>query len=216
MQRDVIVDVGKTGFGKTLWTRIFLKQFHRVLVYDPLQAIETNYVTDAEIDEMLTEERYLDVEQKEHFTYGTINKDMLPAFGDLAYVLSNVLLVVEECATVFDKGMRNLPEWAKRLVFQGRHRSVSLLLIAQRPISIPIDIRTQANRIVTFQQHEGDDLDWLIGFFGKENCKQMPFLPKFECLDYWNGQVNRYSIKKQAEALLGKKLTIEQHDFVFV
>lgn len=216
MQRDVIVVLGKTGFGKSLWTRIFLQKVKRKLIYDPMETIETKYVSDEEIDELLSNQEYLGVSKKQHFSYGTINKDMLPVFGDLAYVLSNVMLVIEECASVFDKGMKNLPEWAKRLVFQGRHRSVSLLFIAQRAISIPIDVRTQANRIVTFQQHEGDDLSWLVGFFGKTWTDKMPFIPKFQCYDYYDGQVNQYSIKTQAEDLLGKKLTVQPREYVYL
>ena len=216
MQRDVIVDLGKTGFGKTLWSRVFLTKVKRKFIYDPLQSIETRYVTKEEIQEALSDETYLDVRQDEAFSYGIYDKDLLPIFADLAHTLTNCFLVVEECSTVFDKGQRNLPEWMRRLVFQGRHRSVSLLFIAQRAVSIPIDIRSQANRIVTFQQHEDDDLGWLIGFFGKDKTAQMPFLPKLQCYDYLNGQVTSYSIRQQVKKTLGITIQKQESEYVYL
>lgn len=44
----------------------------------------------------------------------------------------------------------------------GNGAGVWLFMLAQRPTSIPINIRSQADRIITFRQQEPRDRDWLV------------------------------------------------------
>lgn len=123
----------------------------------------------------------------------TADADALDTFGHLAFLRGNCVYAVEEAALVFQPGER-ISGWCKNIVFVGRHRDVSLLVTAQRAASIPIALRSQATRIVSFAQTEGDDVSWLKGCYGEE-VKNLPKLPPLECLDAHQGNLTRYSIK---------------------
>ena len=222
MNREVIIVLGKTGYGKSLWSNMYSSLADRFFVYDPSRTYRADY----ESNEYLDNPESLAYEQKveritslpggleaserglKHFRFGTIDPDDVEAMANAAFIAGQNLFAVEETSTVFEKGERRLPDHFKRLVFFGRHRQCSLLFVAQRAMSIPIDIRSQASRIVSFQQHEGDDLSWLYEFYGKDT-EIIPYLPKLQCLDYCNGSLFRYSIKERAESFLGKKLDID-------
>ncbi len=203
--RDVVLVMGLTGWGKSWWSKLYSRKYNRKLVYDPTESFPVKqYLPVADIvDDILVNEEDTPV-----FNYGFVDEEEIPQAAGALFVLGNNLLVVEECATVFEKGQARLPEWGKRHVFYGRHRNCSLLLIAQRPTYMPIDVRSQANRVITFCQHEGTDMDWLQDFFGKERVKQLSTLPKFMCFDWCQGSVKQYSIvesvKKTFDVTLDK------------
>lgn len=200
-----MIVLGKTGFGKSLWAKLYCERLARLLVYDPSMTLRCDYVSvDQVLDQVLSDSGV--------FRLGTYDYRDVECFGNLSFAVGNNVLVLEEVANIFSKGLRNLPEWAMTLVFFGRHRRCSLVLIAQRAMSIPIDFRTQATRIVSFQQHEGDDLTWLKEFYGKENVGILPFLPRFTCLDYYNGRISKYSIQLPAERYLGQKLKVDMEE----
>lgn len=199
--REIVLVMGMTGWGKSWWTKLYHRLFNRVLVYDPAASFPCQY---DDIDTIV--EDLLAKDAPKMFNRGFIEGDDVVQAGGLSFALGNNLLIVEECATVFEKGLARMPEWCKRLVFYGRHRGCSLVLIAQRPTYIPIDFRSQSNRVITFCQHEGADTDWLQDFYGKERCKRLSSIPKFTCFDYHNGQVSEYSIVDKVEQVFGVKL----------
>ena len=195
--------MGMTGWGKSWWTKLYSRLYPRKLVYDPSATFPCDVYRP--IEDIV--EDLLDPEQKhDSFNWGFIGQDDVPQAASVLFLVQNNMLIVEECATVFEKGLARLPDWGKRHCFYGRHRSCSIVLIAQRPTYIPIDFRSQANRVITFCQHEDADMGWLGGFFGKERMNRMLELPKFSCFDWHNGQVKEYSIKPQVQHVFGVTL----------
>lgn len=202
MNREIVLVMGLTGWGKSWWSKIYHRGFSRALVYDPAMSFDTLYLP---MEEIVS--RSLDAENPPPtFSFGFNSADDIEAAGGLSFALGNNALFLEELATVFEKGQARMPEWAKRICFYGRHRSCSLVLIAQRPTYIPIDFRSQANRVISFCQHESADTDWLSDFFDKEKMSRLNTLEKFYCFDYHNGQVSEYSIAAQVEQIWGIKL----------
>jgi hypothetical protein len=201
VNRDVIVVLGKTGYGKSWWAKLMAEGYTRKLVFDPMMSFRHVEWTDsADVVEKLGEDAWTDYRDKSKpFAYGTYDPEDIPSFGGTAFYCGNNLLILEECTMVFQKGERRMAPWAHRLCFLGRHRSCSVMLISQRGANMPIDFRSQANRIISFQQHEGDDLTWLKNFFPAADVKAMANLEKFSCIDYCNGEISRYSIKEQVE-----------------
>lgn len=200
--REIVLIMGMTGWGKSWFAKLYSRLFDRRLIYDPTMTFPVErYDT---IDNINAE--LLDEEPPKKFNYGFVDPDELPAAGGALFAIGDNLLVIEECATVFDKGLARLPEWGKRHCFYGRHRSCSIVLIAQRPTYMPIDFRSQANRVVTFCQHEGADMNWLQDFYGKERMEHMLQLPKFTCMDWHNGVVKEYSIKEKVLEVFHVKL----------
>lgn len=199
--REIVLVMGMTGWGKSWWSKLYSRMFDRKLVYDPTLSfpVQAYLPIEESTEEILKPETKV-------YNYGFSDAEDIPQGAAALFVSKNNLLVLEELATVFDKGQARLPEWGKRHVFYGRHMNCSMLLIAQRPTYIPIDFRSQANRLITFCQHEGADMDWLVDFYGKERMKKMMTLPKFHCFDYHNGVVKEYSIVERVNQVFGVKL----------
>lgn len=207
--REIVLVMGMTGWGKSWWSKLYSRIFTKKIVYDPTATFPVDnlnpetHMYDGTISELC--EVVLNPEVKK-FSVGFSNVEDIEQAASASFARGDNLLVLEELATVFDKGQARLPEWGKRHVFYGRHFNCSMLLIAQRPTYIPIDFRSQANRVITFCQHEGADMDWLVDFYGKERMSRMMTLPKFNCFDYHNGVVKEYSIVSPVQQVFGVTL----------
>jgi hypothetical protein len=191
--REIIIVLGKTGHGKSRWTWSYLDGQRRVFGYDPLHdAPDALWMSGEELVSWY-DSRVVSDDPRSSFRIFTDDEDSRDTFGHLAFLHGNCIFAVEEASLVFEQGEK-ISGWAKSIVFVGRHRDVSLLVTAQRAASIPIALRSQATRIVSFAQHEGDDLKWLKGFYG-DRIAELPMLPRLECLDSTEGEIKRYSIK---------------------
>lgn len=188
--REIIIVLGKTGQGKSTWTRQYLLPFKRIMGYDPQRELSVNYIDDSALVNAFDSGR---LKLPNEFRLGTDNESGLDAVGNIAFLTGNCILVIEEASLVFRKGER-IEGWPRSIIFLGRHRNVSLIVTAQRAASIPIELRSQATRIVSFAQHESDDLNWLKSFFGKQ-VYDLPMLPPLTCLDAHDGAIKVYSIK---------------------
>ena len=189
MQRDVLAILGKTGHGKSVWTRKYLQSKNRIFVFDPLMEFPAQYAGNDELIEAYDAGKF---DNGYNFRIGSGDPDDLELMGALSMLAGNCILAVEECAISFNKYER-LPQWARDIVFLGRHRNVSILVTAQRAASVPIDLRSQVTRLVTFAQSEGDDLAWLRPFLGRE-IFSLPQLPVLRCYDATSSQTQIYSI----------------------
>lgn len=189
-QRDIIIVLGKTGQGKSLWTSHYLLYKKRLLVFDPMRDLEVVYYDNT--PELAAIIDYLHSMQAPDFNLGISNPDSLDLLGNAAFLMGDCILCIEEAAFVFPMHTRT-PQWLRDIIFLGRHRGVSLIITAQRPVSIPIDLRSQASRVVSFAQHEGADVQWLRTYFGTQ-IYELPNLNPLECLDANNGLISRYKI----------------------
>lgn len=188
MERDFIVVCGNQGHGKSVWGKIYSKSLTRLLVSDPKAEYDADFVSEPAdwIENVVTG-------KTKTFRYGTYLSEEIERFGNAAFASGNCAFIVEECALIFKRG-EELHEWAKPLIFMGREQRVSLLLVAQRLAKIPIDIRSQASRIISFRQTEPDDVSAAIDRFG-ELGESIPELPILTCLDWNDGKVSRYAIR---------------------
>lgn len=186
MQRNLILVIGKTGHGKSVWTKQYTARENRLIVYDPILSFEG--VTWLDLDQFA---EWLPTGAKT-FRIGTGNSDDADLFGEAAFAIGDCTYVCEEASTLFDR-RANLAPWMRDLIFVGRHRAVNMIFVAQRAASIPIDVRSQADRVISFAQHERDDLAALAPFLG-EAVRELPALPPLHCLDYESGRIHRYKI----------------------
>lgn len=200
MHRDIVIVLGRTGQGKSLWSRIFALAHSRLFVYCPLQGYDHIEWTTGEkiIDEY--EQQFFGPSNT--FRRGISNLADVEVLGAVSYLVGNSLLVLEEFSTIHSRG-NVLPTWLSNQIFMGRHRRVSMLVVAQRSASIPIEFRSQATRLITFAQHEPDDLGWLRTFFTKEEIEGIPQLEKGWCLDSNQQSTSHYSIESAVRTRLG-------------
>lgn len=189
--REIIVVLGKTGYGKSTWTRQFLRKQKRILAYDPIHELDGATWLDA--NSLVEKYDTGALNYQREFRFATDDDSSLDAFGNIAFLSGDCILALEEASLIWRKGER-IDGWSKSIIFVGRHRNVSLLVTAQRAASIPIELRSQATRIVSFAQHESDDLNWMKSFFGNR-VTELPMLPRLTCLDAVDGEIKQYSIK---------------------
>lgn len=190
MQRDFIVVVGMQGYGKSTWTELYGATKTRLLAYDPKGAFKNvDFLTDPEdwIPGVLDR-------TTKQFRFGTYIEEEISLFGNAAYAATNCTFIMEECATFFQRG-GDVEKWMAPLIYMGREPQLNLVLVAQRAMSIPIGVRSQASRVVTFWQSEPDDVKALSDKIGKQYRDDILHLPFYTCLDWDHGKVSRYTVR---------------------
>lgn len=188
LDRDFIVIVGNQGFGKSTWAKHYAKTKPRRFVFDPMRSYSgVDFDSDPSdwVPDFVTN-------PPKTFSRGTFIREEIEPLAYTAYAVGDCVFIIEECAVVFQRG-EQLQDWAKPLIFMGRHKRVSLVLIAQRAAKIPIDIRSQATRFISFRQTEPDDVSAVVDRIG-EAGEELPYLEKLACIDWNNGSLSRYSI----------------------
>ena len=187
MRRDFIVIVGGQGCGKSVWAKAMFRDSKRLIVFDPMRSYPLNYDwDDGDGNSILSG-------KARHFRIGTDTPDEIALLFDLAYAAGDCTLIVEECGVLFTK-RQVLSDSIRRVVFMGRHRRVNLVLIAQRAVSIPVDLRSQANRFICFRQIEEQDVNAACAVIGKKYKPIVPALPELRCVDWHNGMVKTYGL----------------------
>ena len=186
MQREVIIVCGVTGSGKSVWSKHLTAKMNRLMVYDTLSEFPVTYM-DAEGVAAWAEK------PPAEFRIGVYNPYDTDVLTAAAYVVGNCMLVLEEISTLYKIGAR-IDGPLQEAVLLGRHRRLSILAIAQRASYVPVTLRSQASRIVSFRQQEPTDLKWMEEFLGKENAQSLPTLPDLHCIDWHKGNVSKYTV----------------------
>lgn len=189
MQRDVICVCGVTGSGKTTWARLFADPVRRLFVYDLAASFRAQYAPVADIARVQSSG---DLRNK-NFRLGVYSPYDAEALTACAYMEGDCLLILEEISTLYKIGARDVGGPLQEAILLGRHRRVSILAIAQRITNIPIILRSQASRIISFRQQEPNDVAALREFLGRDALR-LPSLPDLHCLDWNKGRVTDYTV----------------------
>lgn len=192
-KREIILVLGRTGQGKSVWSRQFLEDKNRLFAYDPLREVNVDYLDTKQLIDFSEGNYFSDgADKPRNFRVGTSNVDDAPLLDSCAYLYGQCWLFLEEASVIFNTNSRS-PEWIRNTIFLGRHRNLSMIVTAQRPTSIPVDLRSQASRIICFSQHEKNDVGWLANYYG-DRTDEISELKPLECLDADHRSVTRYSI----------------------
>lgn len=90
-----------------------------------------------------------------------------------------VCLILEEAHFIFDeKKLADVQAILKQIARFGRKKNMSLVLISQRLMDIPKDIRTQFRGVVSFHQNDSADVDSLTRFDSAAPKKIVDFKPR--------------------------------------
>lgn len=192
MRRDFIIVCGLQGYGKSAWTMTYAAPKTRLLLYDPkAEYPRVDYMTPP--DEWLEE---VMAGRRAEFRFGTFRPDDVEMFGSAAYAAGQTTLILEECKMLFDRG-EDVAPWARPIIYMGREPELNLVLCAQRMAAIPVDVRSQANRMVSFLQTEIADVRAFEQRTGEQGLgEEIRHLSELECVDWQAGQgVRRYSIR---------------------
>lgn len=188
---EVIVITGKRRFGKSSWLGKYLRGKSRRFIFDPFRQMPAQYLGEDELIER-HERGDFTRDAAPNLSIGSCILGDLDLLAAIAYLNGHAHLVIEECGVTFTQGAP-LSEPMMEAVFLGGHQWLSLVFVAQRAVSIPIALRSQETRVVSFRQTDPDDLRRLRTNFG-ERTEELPQLDKLECLDVENNVVTRYRI----------------------
>lgn len=182
LQREVILVFGKTGSGKTEWTKHFLANRQRVIIADADQkgypAVHFNSLDDL-INYAKEQTRPRGFFRISYTPY----EHEFPLFLDLARIISPVHLVLEEADRLPDPS--ECFEY-QEIIVRGRHTSTSLVAVSLYPALMPKMLRSQASRIIAFRQHEPADIDWLRRVMG-DDAQRLSNLGDHEFFDWTPG-----------------------------
>lgn len=157
MQNKITTVIGRKGHGKTTWVQQQIKTKSRLLIVDHLREYRNGLIFTS--FEKLTE--YFETDPKVfscicRFT----DDDEVSALLNFAYELGNVTIVCEEVDKILCS-----PNWIDdnlyALINYGRHRQIDLICCARRAGDVHRTLRAASDEIVTFNQKESRDLDYL-------------------------------------------------------
>jgi DNA helicase HerA-like ATPase len=152
--RNVILIVGKTGCGKSYFLKNLLHNENRVILMDCLGEYEKfqSFVSRYDLINYCLTHKIFRVSSQEFEDF--------PNLCHLAMGLTHCVLAIEEAQRFFP-AKSFLNEYFSEIVYRGRHRAVSIIMVAQRPSSLHITPRSQWTKIISFQQTDKHDTDWL-------------------------------------------------------
>jgi hypothetical protein len=166
----VTLIVGRTQQGKsTLALKMALKEFPRVIVLDSARTKVFDQIADGGQFQTWPElATWLMSEAGKHPRWCVALRSKNPE--DYAALLlasehfRGILLLLDETHKLcrMEGVMAPLELVALTGAHYGNGAGVWLYMVSQRPTSVPINIRSQADRIITFRQQEPRDRQWLI------------------------------------------------------
>lgn len=188
---EFVVILGKRGFGKSQWLKQFSKGHHRKFIFDPTYTMPWPFIDYDEFMDLLINNDFM---PGKNFSYATVDSDLVPLMTACGINFGNVLVAIDEASLVFTNPREALPKWASDATLLGRHLKLTVAIAAQRATSIPITMRSQASRLVSFRQTEKADLAALSEWFG-ERVIELPELHELQCLESdARGNITKYTI----------------------
>lgn len=160
-RREITLVFGKTGMGKTTFVRELLLSIPRAIILDPLGEFDG-----PEFDDLTEMIDYLEANWSKGFTVRTSDVSSLNVLSSIAMQAGDLTLMVEEAQRAIPS-LSKLPPMFEDVIYRGRHagpmqdKNVNVLLVAQRPTTIHIAPRSQWSRIVSFNQTEENDVNWM-------------------------------------------------------
>lgn len=182
IESKVTLILGKRGSGKSFLLKKIIARERRFLIYDTLGEYSDGII--------FTDVNELHGFWKNHLfdSFRLIYQPLKPQeefdkICELSYLCGSMVFAAEEIDT-FCKPNDISTDFAN-IIQRGRHKNIDFYGVSQRPYGINRIVSSQAKRIITFQQSEPRDLDYLSMYIGKELSEQVRDLPQYQFLD-WN------------------------------
>jgi len=191
MQNEIITILGRKGSGKTRLSKHIIRAKKRVLIYDPIGQFSDCGVV---INNPMILIGYL----KRNFTRNfravyqppdDISTDIAKEFKhvcEIVHCLEDIYFLVDEVDTYVTSSY--CPPYFNNLVQRGRHKRISLVVTTRRHTETTRHLTAQSDILISFSQHEPNDLKYLGTFFGKE-AEKLPTLPLYHYLKFEHGKV---------------------------
>lgn len=175
---------GRRNSGKSFLARRLAKDQSRVFFWDT-----TGHDFDESdgfvIEDMETLKQFLKVNYRKPFAIVYRSPDPLEEITpvcDLLMDVEHLWLVIDEAHNYF-RAYKPFPGLSK-VIHQGRHADVDLVLITQAPVSLGPMTRDQAEELYIFRTHESRIMDYFRDAVGSESVEKLPTLEKYHYLFY--------------------------------
>lgn len=180
----ISVVLGRRGSGKTTWIRTRLRTLSRVLVFDTL----AEYGSDTEASPDLPS--FLDAVERSQGRYFRISfvpyredpEAALDIFLRAAWIVGDLTVVIDEVDAV--SSPVSVPWELQKLIRYGRHRRLSVIVASRRAAEVPRLITSQADEVVSFNQSEPTDLEYLRRYVSADFADTVSGLPRYEHRTY--------------------------------
>lgn len=180
-QRTITTILGKTGQGKTLWTKSQLKQLQRKIIIDS----QDEYEAQESFEDIFTfGDRLIDslLGGPLDLNYKIQNFDDFDKICNLVKYCKNITLIIEEASIFLNSN--SLPRDLENMILFGRRKEQSIFAISQRPALISRTLTSQTNRFILFNMTEPRDLEYLKSIIGSEIADEIRTLDRLEYIDY--------------------------------
>lgn len=184
MQNTVISVMGGKGSGKSTLVKEIVDEAPRVIVFDTMGEYNSRRDKPIESHEgALSELGRIQHESRFRVVLRLVDDEQALSAMRVAYDVGKpgkpTLIVVEE--TSFYCSPNHLPPELARFVRYGRHQSLDQIYVSRRPAEIHRDLTAQSDIIVSFRQHEPNDIAYLIRAMGPE-AKNLPHLADYQIM----------------------------------
>lgn len=196
MKNQIIIVLGKKGSGKTYLMRRLIADKLRVVIYDPLRQFPGSGVIIAQPVPLI---EYLKARGPGEFKAvyqpdfsARDDKDIIQReFKTVCRIvdcLSDVYFVIDEIDLYTSHSA--CPAYFNNFIQRGRHKRISLAVTTRRHTETTRHLTAQADILISFHQHEPNDIKYLGGFFGSL-AQDLPRLPPYHYIKYDNGTVTK-------------------------
>jgi hypothetical protein len=175
----VIVCVfGRRGCGKTTQIRARIERLSRILIFDSLGEYGEDATQFDSLDDLLGE---LQEHERGVFRLSFLAYDdpdyAFEVLCRAAWVVGDVTLIVDEVDLVTSP--ISVPDPFRKLVAYGRHRAVSIIAASRRAACVPRLLTSQADEILSFNQSEPTDQEYLRATVGRQFSDGAAALPRY-------------------------------------
>jgi hypothetical protein len=176
MTNYIITVFGKKGTGKTTLVKTVISRLPRVVVFDTLAEYTGGvfiYDPQSFIDYLK-----LNLDRLYKIVLRCDNDEDFSICFEACRAVYDGTLVVEEidfyCSPTF------IEPSLQKLIKYGRHRQINLIGVSRRAAEVNRNLTAQSDCIVTFQQEENRDIEYMSRRIGAENAESLRGLGKFE------------------------------------
>lgn len=189
MQREIILVLGKSGSGKTVWVRNEIQSKRRLFVFDIKRQFSDAGVC---IYDMPSLAEYLYSNHRGRFRIiyqpEIVFDDRVDIakeqFKDVCRGLHNVsdfYFVVDEVDRVLPESKNDRVFW-DNFVNRGRHESVSIMTTTIRYTDVTRGMTSNYDRLILFRTQEPNDIRYFQTHLG-DRAKDLPSLPLYHYIE---------------------------------
>lgn len=180
IDNTVTTVLGRKGSGKTTLVQEIIREHPRAVMFDPCGEYGANVGARIVTGFPAAARALADVSRRPRERWRlSLRVDDLEdqlALLRIAWYLERYLLVIEEAGELCTP--QHLPPEISRLLRMGRHHRISQVYVGQRPSTVHRLVTSQSDLIVSFQQHEERDVDYLRATIGP-GAEAVRTLPRF-------------------------------------